>query len=81
MGMVTVADGSKIGSRNFTAFRAQAERCFLHAQMSDDKDTKQRWVSLGDAWLALADRIGSKWPMTGYGSLNGEVARQNGTLH
>ena len=81
MGTVVVANGPKIGSRNFTAFRTQAERCYLLARLSDDQDNKERWISLGDEWLALADKIGSKWPMTGYEPLNNEDARQNRTLH
>ena len=63
MEMLIVAVGSKIGTRNFTAFRAQADRCFLHAQMSNDHDTRQRWLSLGATWLEFADRINAKWPM------------------
>ena len=63
-GMLIVATGLKIGTRNFTAFRAQADRCFLHAQMSNDHDTRQRWLSLGATWLEFADRINAKWPMT-----------------
>ena len=54
--MLIVAVGSKTGNRNFT-FRAQADRCFLHAQMSTDQDIKQRWLSLGATWLEFADRI------------------------
>ena len=62
--MLIVAASSKIDTRNFTAFRAQADRCFLHAQMSTDQDIKQRWMSLGATWLEFADRINAKWPMT-----------------
>jgi hypothetical protein len=81
MGTVAVADGPKIGSRNFTAFCAQAERCYLHALLSDDQDNKERWVSLGDAWLALADKFGSKRLMMGYEPLNNEDVHQNRTLN
>jgi len=58
-----VADVPKISSRNFAAFRAQAERCFLHAQLADDHETKLRWMSLGETWLAFADKLGMRWPM------------------
>ena len=81
MGAVAVTNGPKIGSRNFTAFRAQAERCYIHAQLSDDLDTKERWVSLGEAWLALADRIELKWSTKRFWFLIADAARQNGTLH
>ena len=54
----------KIGSGNFAAFRAQAERCFLHAQLADDQETRLRWTSLGETWLAFADKLGLRWPMT-----------------
>jgi hypothetical protein len=58
-----VADVSKNGSGNFAAFRAQAERCFLHAQLADDQETRLRWTSLGETWLAFADKLGMRWPM------------------
>jgi hypothetical protein len=58
-----VADVPKIDSRNFTAFRAQAERCFLHAQLAADQETKLRWTSLGETWLAFADKLGLRWPL------------------
>ena len=59
-----MADVPKIGSGNFAAFRAQAERCFLHAQLADDQETKLRWTSLGETWLVFADKLGMRWPMT-----------------
>jgi hypothetical protein len=58
-----VADGPKINSHTFAAFRAQAERCFLHAQLALDHETKLRWMSLGETWLAFADKLGMRWPM------------------
>jgi hypothetical protein len=79
--MLIVATGSKIGTRNFAAFRAQADRCFLHAQMSDDHDTRQRWLSLGATWLEFADRINAKWPMTVSSPLNVGDAKETQTWH
>ena len=58
-----VADVPKINSCNFTAFRAQAERCFHHAQLAIDQETKLRWTSLGETWLVFADKLGMCWPM------------------
>ena len=58
-----VADVPKINSHNFTAFRAQAERCFHHAQLAVDQETKLRWTSLGETWLVFADKLGLRWPM------------------
>ena len=58
-----MADVPKIGSHNFTAFRAQAERCFQHAQFAVDQETKLRWTSLGETWLVFADKLGMQWPM------------------
>ena len=81
MGMAIVAVGSKIGTRNFTAFRAQADRCFLHAQMSNNEDTKQRWLSLGTTWLAFADRIEAKWPMAMSDPMNVATNQENVTWH
>jgi hypothetical protein len=56
-----VADVPKINSHNFTAFRAQAERCFHHAQLAVDQETKLRWTSLGETWLVFADKLGLRW--------------------
>jgi hypothetical protein len=81
MGMLIVAAGSKIDTRNFTAFRAQADRCFLHAQMSNDHDTRQRWLSLGATWLEFADRINAKWPMTVHSALDVGDDKENQTWH
>jgi hypothetical protein len=58
-----VADAPKINSRDFAAFRAQAERCFRHAQLAVDQETKLRWTSLGETWLVFADKLGLRWPM------------------
>ena len=58
-----MADVSKINGSNFTAFRAQAERCFHHAQLAADQETKLRWTSLGETWLVFADKLGMCWPM------------------
>jgi hypothetical protein len=58
-----VADVPKFKSHTFAAFRAQAERCFLHAQLALDHETKLRWMSLGETWLAFADKLGMRWPM------------------
>ncbi len=58
-----MADVPKINSHNFTAFRAQAERCFHHAQLAVDQETKLRWTSLGETWLVFADKLGMRWPM------------------
>jgi hypothetical protein len=58
-----VADVPKINSHNFTAFRAQAERCFHHAQLAVDQETKLRWTSLGETWLVFADKLGMRWPI------------------
>ncbi len=76
-----VAVGSKIGTRNFTAFRAQADRCFLHAQMSNNPDTKERWLSLGTTWLEFADRIEAKWPMAVPDPLSIATNLENQTRH
>ena len=56
-----MADVPKINSCNFTAFRAQAERCFHHAQLAADQETKLRWTSLGETWLVFADKLGMCW--------------------
>ena len=56
-----MADVPKINSHNFTAFRAQAERCFHHAQLAVDQETKLRWTSLGETWLVFADTLGLRW--------------------
>lgn len=66
-----VADVPKINGHNFTAFRAQAERCFHHAQLAVDQETKLRWTSLGETWLVFADKLGMRWPMSLSGSANG----------
>ena len=58
-----MADVPKINSCNFAAFRAQAERCFHHAQLAADQETKLRWTSLGETWLVFADKLGLRWPM------------------
>ncbi len=58
-----MADVPKINSHNFAAFRAQAERCFQHAQLAVDQETKLRWTSLGETWLVFADKLGMRWPM------------------
>ena len=58
-----MADVPKINSHNFTAFRAQAERCFHHAQLAVDQETKLRWTSLGETWLVFADKLGLRWLM------------------
>lgn len=58
-----MADVPKINSHNFAAFRAQAERCFQHAQHAVDQETKLRWTSLGETWLVFADKLGMRWPM------------------
>ena len=81
MGMAIVAARSKIGTRNFTAFRAQANRCFLHAQMCNNEDTKQRWLSLGTTWLAFADRIEAKWPMAKSDPMYVAANQENVTWH
>jgi uncharacterized glyoxalase superfamily protein PhnB len=59
-----VADVPKINTHNFTAFRAQAERCFHHAQLAADQETKLRWTSLGETWLVFADKLGMRWSMS-----------------
>jgi uncharacterized glyoxalase superfamily protein PhnB len=58
-----VADVPKINSCNFAAFRAQAERCFHHAQLAVDQETKLRWTSLGETWLVFADKLGMRWSL------------------
>ena len=58
-----VADVPKINSNNFAAFRAQAERCFHHAQLAVDQETKLRWTSLGETWLVFADKLGMRWSL------------------
>jgi hypothetical protein len=58
-----VADVPKINSHNFAAFRAQAERCFQHAQLAVDQETKLRWTSLGETWLVFADKLGMRWSL------------------
>ena len=56
-----MADVTKINGHNFAAFRAQAERCFHHAQLAVDQETKLRWTSLGETWLVFADKLGLRW--------------------
>ena len=58
-----VADVPKINTCTFAAFRAQAERCFHHAQLAVDQETKLRWTSLGETWLVFADKLGMRWAM------------------
>ena len=70
-----MADVPKIDSHNFTAFRAQAERCFHHAQLAIDQETKLRWTSLGETWLVFADKLGLRWPMPVSEPLNDAPAR------
>jgi hypothetical protein len=70
-----VADVPKINSHNFAAFRAQAERCFHHAQLAVDQETKLRWTSLGETWLVFADKLGVRWPMPVSEPLKGTFSR------
>jgi hypothetical protein len=35
-------------------FRAQAEKCFHHAEETADKATKLGWLTLAEEWLLLA---------------------------
>lgn len=35
-------------------FRAQAEKCFRHAEETADKATKLGWLTLAEEWLLLA---------------------------
>jgi hypothetical protein len=46
--------------RNITEFRAQAENCFHQSELTKDKTTKLRWLTLAEAWLLLADNLGKR---------------------
>ncbi len=45
---------------DITEFRAQAEICFRQSELTNDKDSKLRWLTLAEAWLLLADNMGKR---------------------
>ena len=42
---------------NFTAYRAQAEKCSRQSDLTFDPDSKLHLLDLADAWLKLADNL------------------------
>ncbi len=46
--------------RDITEFRAQAENCFRQSELTNDKASKLRWLTLAEAWLLLADNMGKR---------------------
>ncbi len=43
--------------RNISEFRAQAEKCFLRSQLTDDRTVKLHWLSLAEAWLLMSENM------------------------
>ncbi len=41
--------------RNASEFRAQAEKCLLRSQLTDDSAAKMCWLSLAEGWQLLFD--------------------------
>jgi hypothetical protein len=39
--------------RNASEIRAQAEKCFLRSQLTDDDAAKLCWLSLAEGWQVL----------------------------
>jgi hypothetical protein len=46
--------------RNIKEFRAQAENCFHQSELTNNKGSKMRWLTLAEAWLLLADNMGKR---------------------
>jgi hypothetical protein len=53
--------------RNITEFRARAENCFRHSELTNDRASKLHWLILAEAWLLLADNMGKREVYGAYG--------------
>lgn len=41
-------------------YRARAEKCSRHAELTNDLASKLHWLAMAESWLVLADNLAKK---------------------